>query len=156
VLFHNLIKGSATFVHYKGGGPAQMVDLIAGRVHVHPTSLQDNMALIKSGKVKPIVILNRQRLPLLPDVRTAHEQGWTDFEQPNYFGLVAPAGTNPAILGRLSLELAKIVKSPDIVKTMEAEGAILVGSTPKEFTQYIRGQVERWTRVVKENNIQLE
>ena len=152
VMLHRLINADATFVHYKAGGSSIFPDLLAGRVNVYPASVQNAMMLIKSGKVKPIVMMSLHRDKQLPDVRTAHEQGLANFEQPNYFGFVAPAGTNPAILEKFYAALARTSKDPDILK-LEAEGNTVVASTPAEFTKYIAAQVARWTKLVEEANI---
>jgi tripartite-type tricarboxylate transporter receptor subunit TctC len=152
VMLHRMIGAEATFVHYKSGGPAIFPDLMAGRVNVYPASVQNAMQLIKSGKVKPVVLMSLHRDKQLPDVMTAHEQGLTGFEQPNYFGFVAPAGTNPAIIEKFYQAIARTAKDPDVLK-LEAEGNTVVVSTPAEFTRYIASQVARWTRLVEEANI---
>jgi tripartite-type tricarboxylate transporter receptor subunit TctC len=153
--FHSELKAPATFVHYKGGSQA-VNDVLGGRIHVHPGSLSGMMQWVKQGKLKAIVALSRTRVPQFPDVPTAHESGITDFEQPNYFGLVTTAGTPPGVVEKLSAELRRIAKLPEIVKAVEAEGSVMVASTPAEFNKYIATQISRWSRLVKEKNIKPE
>jgi len=155
VWLHSEIKAPATFVHYKGS--AQMYpDLLSGRIHVHPASLQTAMTNIRSGKTKAIAILSLNRVAPLPDVRTAHEQGFEDFEQPSYLGIVTTARTPAPIVNKISGELAKITKIPEVAKRFEADGTVMVGSTPAQFSQFINKEIPRWVRLVKENNIKPE
>ena len=101
-------------------------------------------------------MMTRTRAAELPDVRTVQEQGIPDFEQPNYFGIVTTARTDPAIINKVSAELQRIARAPDVVKKMESEGSVMVGNTPAEFGKYLAGQVNRWTKMVKEKGITQE
>ena len=143
-----------TYVHYKGGGPAQ-ADLIAGRVHVASMALSTAAALQKAGKLKILGMANLTRNPAYPDIPTLHEQGWKDFEYISWMGVSAPAKTPTAIVNRMSTELSKAVKSPDVVKRLGAEN-LLVGSTPDEFRRVISNETETWRKIVKANNIKVE
>ena len=155
VWLHSEIKAPATFVHYKGS--AQMYpDLLSGRIHVHPASLQTAMGNLRTGKTKALVILSLNRVAPLPDVKTADEQGIDDFEQPSYLGIVAAARTPAPVIEKLSAELARIARIPAIGKKMEADGTVMVGSTPVQFGQFIVKEVNRWVKLVRENNIKQE
>ena len=144
-----------TFVHYKGAAPNQ-VDLMAGRVKVSTMSLSVGVPFIKSGKLRPIVILSPERSTLLPGLRTVAEQGTPDFNYSTLTAILASSAVPAAIVNRLSAELAKITRSPDVVATAEADGTVLVGSTPAQARTYLETEINRWRKLVKENDIEAE
>ncbi len=143
-----------TFVHYKSA--AQIIpDLLAGRVHLTPVTLTTGIPHIKSGKLKALGMANLVRNPAFPDIPTLAEQGLKDFEYSSWHGMVAPAKTPPAIINQLSAELAKVVKSPEVVKRLENETQ-LIGSTPAEFARHIATETDRWRKMIKQSGIVLE
>ena len=152
---HNLAKVDVTFIHYKGAGP-QLVDLIAGRVDVAVMAVLASLPLIKSGKVRPLVIMDDKRSGSLPEVPTAAEQGLTGFSYSNWLGIAAPGATPAAIVNSLSEAIFRVVKMPDVAGPLEAEGIVMVGSTPGQFKQVMITEVERWRKVVQDNHISLD
>ena len=144
-----------TYVHYKGTGPATL-DLVAGRVDTAMEALTTMFPHMKSGKVRAIAITGNRRSPVLPDLPTVAEQGIPGFNFTSWLGIVAPAATPPAIVNKLGQNFAVTAKSPEIVKVLEPEGNIMIGSTPAEFQQLIVAEAQRWKKVVQEANIQLE
>lgn len=149
---HGVTGTSVTFIHYKGAGPA-LVDQIAGRVHVTPTSLFNALPLIKSGKVRPVVLVSGERSPLLPDLRTVAEQGVPGFDYSAWEGIFAPAATPPAIVNKLAGEFGKIAKMPDVLDKFKSDGTIMVGSSAPEFRKHVTTEIARWKKVVQENDI---
>ncbi len=143
-----------TYVHYKGAGPI-VPDLLAGRVHLTPMTLTSALPYIKQGKLKSIGLANLERSPAFPDIPTLAEQGWKDFEYSSWLGVVAPAKTPAAVVNLLSAELARGVKSPDIIKRLSDE-THLVGSTPEQFGRHVGIETERWRKLMKETGIVLE
>ncbi len=142
-----------TYIHYKGSGPAQ-TDLIAGRIHITPMTLTSVMPYLKSGKLKALGLANLGRNPAYPDLPALTEAGWKDFEYSSWQGVLAPAKTPAAIVRLLSTELARVVKSADVVKRLESQTQ-LMGSTPEEFSRHINTETERWRRLMKESGITL-
>ncbi len=110
---------------------------------------------MKSGKIKPIALLTLHRDKHLPAVATADEQGLTGFEQPNYFGFVAPAGKNPAILEKVYAAIAKVAKYPETLK-FEAEVNVIVANKPAELSKYVATEVARGTRLVADEDLKLD
>ena len=104
-----------TFVHYKAAG-ASYPDLMVGRAHATPMTLQTSLPRVKAGKVKAIGVASPQRNALLPDLPTFHEQGVTDFEYSTWMGLLAPEKTPAAIVNKLQAELARIIRHPDVLE----------------------------------------
>jgi tripartite-type tricarboxylate transporter receptor subunit TctC len=143
-----------TFVHYKSA--AQIIpDLLSGRVHLTPVTLTTGIPHIKSGKLKALGMANLVRNPAFPDIPTLAEQGLKDFEYSSWHGMIAPAKTPAAIINLLSAELAKVVKSPEVIKRLENETQ-LVGSTPAEFGRHIATETDRWRKMIKQSGIVLE
>ncbi len=145
-----------TFIHYKGTGPV-FPELIAGRIHAHPTSLAPALPLIKAGKVRAIAIMSDERTRLLPDVSTLQEQGLAPgVGYTTWQGFAAPSGTPAAIVNKLSETFARVAKSPDVAGQLEGDGSVMIGSTPEQFRQVIVNEVAAWRKVVKETGIKLE
>jgi tripartite-type tricarboxylate transporter receptor subunit TctC len=126
-------------VQYKGGGPA-LTDTLAGQVQMNLGSLIQILPHIRSGKLRALGVGGARRNAALPDVPTISEAGVPGYEANNWWGLLAPAGTPPAILERLRQEIAAIPGSPETRKRFEVEGAETV----------------KWSRVVKEAGIKAE
>ncbi len=145
---------SMTFVHYKSA--AQIIpDLLSGRVHLTPVTLTTGIPHLKSGKLKTLGMANLTRNPAFPDIPTLAEQGLKDFEYASWQGVVAPAKTPASIINLLSSELAKVVKSPDVVKRLSHETQ-LIGSTPEQFARHVATETERWRKMIKEAGITLD
>ena len=152
----SLTNIKVTFVHYKGSG-TMYADLLAGRVQVTPVTFTTGLPYIKSAKLKALAGTNLERSKLMPDVLTVAEQGVPGYEYPSWLGILAPGGTPPAIVNKLSVELAKIARAPDVVqKLSDADGSLMVGSTPEQFKQLILTEIGRWKKLVVETGIKLE
>ena len=152
---HTATKSKVTFVHYKGAS-ALTLDLVTGRVHAAPLGLLSVMPLIKSGKLRVLAVMKRQRSPLLPGVPTIAEKDIPGYEYSAWLGFSAPAGTPTPVISKLSENFAKVAKAPDVISAMEAEGSVMVGSSPAQFRQHIQHETERWQRVIQQADIKLE
>lgn len=152
---HSEIKAKVTYVHYKGGGPA-MLDVVAGTADVFPPTVFTALQQVKAGKLRVIAIMSADRSPLLPDARTIAEQGLPGFDFSAWGGILTTGGTPMPVIRKLSLELAKIAKAPDVLQMAKDDGTIMVGSTPEAFQKLVADEIVRWKKVVQENNIKLE
>ncbi len=152
---HNLADIKVTYVNYKGAGP-QLIDLIAGRVDVGVMSVVATMPLIKTGKIRPLAILDEKRSSSLPDVPTAAESGVTGFGYANWVGVAAAGGTPDSITTKLSDAFAKVVHMQEVAGPLEKQAAVMVGSSPAEFRRVMDNEIAVWRRVVKENSITVE
>jgi tripartite-type tricarboxylate transporter receptor subunit TctC len=139
-----------THIPYKGTGPA-LTDLLGGQIQVmfNDTALPH----IQSGKLRALAVTGAKRWPQLPDVPTLAELGMPGYETYNWFGILAPAKTPAAIVTRLNRELVAVMQDPAMKAWMEARGAEAVTSTPEEFAAYIKKDLAKWARVVKEAGI---
>ncbi len=149
---HGVTGTSVTFVHYKGAGPA-LVDQIAGRVHVTPTSLFNALPLIKSGKVRPVVLVSGERSAIMPDLRTVAEQGVPGFDYSAWEGIFAPAATPMPIVNKLAGEFGKIAKMPDVLERFKSDGTLMVGSSAADFRKHVATEIARWKKVVSDHDI---
>lgn len=150
----DITGANMTFVHYKSA--AQIIpDLLAGRAQATPITLSSALPHVKQGKLRMLGMANLERNPAFPDVPTLVEQGWKDFEYSSWQGLVAPAKTPPAIVNLLSSEVAKAVRSPDVIKRLASETQ-LIGSTPEQFARHVSNETERWRKMTKEAGITLD
>jgi tripartite-type tricarboxylate transporter receptor subunit TctC len=142
-------------VPYKGTGP-NLIDLVAGRTQFSAAGTPPFMPHVKSGKLRVVAVGTIRRLPILPDVGTVAEQGYPGFETSQWYGLNAPAKTPEAIVNRLAAESAKAAKSAAVEKQLEPDSAELIGSTPKEFADYIATEQARWKEVVQKAHVKAE
>jgi len=154
-----LFKASAgvdvVHVPYKGTQPA-LTDLLGGRVPVMFDGVITSLPHIRAGKLKAIAVASLTRSQLLPDVPTMTEAGLPGFESVGLATLMAPAGTPPEIVNKVSAEIAAILKAPDVRDQLVAMGLEVVGSSPAEFTQYIRSESAKWGKVIKDAKIKAE
>jgi len=142
-------------VQYKGGGPA-LTDTIAGQVQMNIGSAVQNVPHVSNGKLRALGVGGPHRLAALPDVPTFAEAGLPGAEATNWWGIVAPAGTPPAVIQRLQSEIGAIVDSPETKKRFEVEGADVLHMTSAQFGQHLAAETAKWTRVVKQAGIKAE
>ena len=142
-------------VPYKGAGLA-LNDLMGGQVDVFFMTALSAIPHIQSGKVRPLAVTSMQRLPQLPDVPTMDESGIKNVELASWNGLMAPAGTPKPIVDKLYAEVAKILNDPEVRKTFNDQAAMVVGSSPAEFAERIRKEVQRVTELSKTMKIELD
>ena len=142
-----------THVPYKGTGPAQ-TDLLAGQIQLmfNDTALPH----VKAEKLRALAVTGAKRWSQLPDVPTFAELGIQGYETYNWFGILAPRGTPGAIIGRLNRELVAVMQEPPLQEWMRARGAEPVTGSPEQFAAYIRKDLAKWTRVVKDTGISAE
>ncbi|MFO1110206.1 MAG: tripartite tricarboxylate transporter substrate binding protein [Bradyrhizobium sp.] len=145
-----------THVAYRGSAPG-LTDTIAGHLPImlDPISA-GTVAMVREGKLRVLAVTSAQRSPLLPDVPTLAEAGLPGFQVTGWIGVLAPSGTPPAILKRLSDEITAIMQTPEIRDKMAEAGAIIPPLGPDYFAGFIREESERWQKVVKAANIKAE
>ncbi|MFL5047188.1 MAG: Bug family tripartite tricarboxylate transporter substrate binding protein [Xanthobacteraceae bacterium] len=141
-------------VPYKGA-PAALVDLLGGRVHV-TFSVPTAAAHVKSGELRALAVTGSQRIAVLPDVPTVAEAGLPDLEFGSWNGLHVPTGTPKAIIEKLNGAVAKARNLADVQTRMRDVGLEPEGGTPAEFGEFVRRDVERWGRIVKETGVKME
>jgi tripartite-type tricarboxylate transporter receptor subunit TctC len=144
-----------THVPYRGAAPA-ITDLLGGQIQGVVDNPPTVLGHIADGKLRPLAVAGKQRLAQLPDVPTAAEAGLPGFEASSWFGVVAPAGTPPAIVARLHQEIAKALRLPAMQERFAKSGAQLLGNSPDEFAKQIRDDRTKWGEIIKAANIKAE
>jgi tripartite-type tricarboxylate transporter receptor subunit TctC len=142
------------FVHvpYRGAAPA-LTDLLGGQVEAFFADVPVLMSQITSGKVKALAAASDQRNPMLPNVPTLAEAGYKDTSSDNWYGLLAPAKTPPAVVAKLNAAFVAAINDPAVKDKLIKSGAIPVANSPAEFGKELKEEIERWGKVVRERGI---
>jgi tripartite-type tricarboxylate transporter receptor subunit TctC len=150
-------RTGANMVHipYRGAGPAAL-DLATGRVDFFFVSYSSVLPFLQSGKVRVLAVTSRQRLPALPDVPTMQEAGFAGIEIDTWFGLVAPAATPDAVIGKLNAAFVQAVRDPEVVKQITDQGAEPATNTPSEFAAFVAAQTEQVGKIVRSVGVKAE
>ncbi|MCC7487131.1 MAG: tripartite tricarboxylate transporter substrate binding protein [Burkholderiales bacterium] len=138
-------------VPYKGIPPA-VTDVIGGRVAMLFTTTISAAPHVNAGKLRAVAITSAKRLAAMPDVPTVGET-LPGYRAEAFQGMVAPAGVPAEILARVAAEVGRIVRLPEIAKRFEADGATAVGSTPAEFSAFLREEMKKWGAAIREAGI---
>jgi len=146
-LFKSMTGTSMVHVPYRGGAPA-LVDLLAGRVQLAFASVATTISAIQTGKLRAIAMTGKNRFEGLPGVPTIAESGVPGYEINNWYGIFVPANTPQDIIQRLNAETIKILKKPDVHAKLIAAGLEPIWSTPKEFSDYVRAETDKWRKIV--------
>nr|WP_315595241.1 tripartite tricarboxylate transporter substrate binding protein [uncultured Cupriavidus sp.] len=139
-------------VPYKGAAPA-VADLVAGQVTMMVDNLPSSLPQIQAGKLRALAVTSAARVAELPDVPTMKEVGFDDFQVTAWFGLVARAGTPPAVIAHLHKAAATALAEPQVKLRLAELGGQAGGDTPEHFGQFIDEERQRWARVVKDTGI---
>ena len=142
-------------VPYKGIGLA-FSDLIGGQIQMLLPSIASAVPHIKAGNMRPLAVTSASRSPQLPDIPTVAEAGVPGYDLEVWWGLTGPAGMPKPVVARLNQELNKVLVSDEMKTLLAREGAEPQPTTPQQFGQLIRSDIERWTRLMKDSYIQTE
>lgn len=143
------------YIPYKGGSQA-VTDTIAGQTQVLMNGMLATLPHVQAGKLKVLGVSKSSRVPLLPNVPTLAEQGATGFESGTWQGVLVPATMPPAAVAKLSAELIRIIRSPEIRARLTAQGAEVSTMVPTEFMPFFDKERRNWAAVVAKNNIKLD
>jgi tripartite-type tricarboxylate transporter receptor subunit TctC len=154
-LFKVMAGVQMTHVPYKGSAPA-LQDLIAGQVQLMFDNLPPSLPQIKAGKLRALAVTSAARASALPDVPTVAEAGLPGFEASSWFGVLAPAGTPPAIVAKLNAEIARWLATPEAKEKLAKQGADAAGGSPEDFAKHIAAETAKWAKVVKESGAKID
>ncbi|AQV94641.1 LacI family transcriptional regulator [Cupriavidus necator] len=154
-LLNQMAGTKITHVPYKGTGPA-MTDLLGGSVDLTITTPPPLMGHIAAGKLRPLVVTSKTRLPSLKDVPSAPEAGYPDLDVSSWFAMYAPAGTPKAVIDKLTGEIEKIMRTEAFRKKAEELGAEAKYMNPQQLAQYQQAELVRWAKVIKSADIHAE
>lgn len=142
-------------VPYKGSGPLT-TDLLGGQINLSFDTITPVLAHIKSGKLRALAVTTAKRSRALPDVPTLDESALKGFDLGTWFGVLAPVATPPEVLTRLNTEMVKIINSPDFRRRMDEIGAEPIGNSVEQMAKQIRGDTERFAKLVKDAKVAIE
>jgi tripartite-type tricarboxylate transporter receptor subunit TctC len=154
-LFKSMAKVNLTTVPYKGAAPA-ITDLLGGQIQVMFTTVASAASLIAGGQLRALAVTSAERSLAFPDIPTIAESGVPGYAAESWYGLYAPARTPAEIVERLNKSAARAVQSEAFRKLAVNEGLVMVASPPAELDRYVRGEEERWRRVIHDANIKIE
>jgi tripartite-type tricarboxylate transporter receptor subunit TctC len=153
-LFKSLTKVDIVHVPYKGNVPA-ITDLLGGQTSMSFATMPTVLPQVRAGKLRPLAVLGSTRSPALPEVPTVAESV-PGFDVSNWIGLFGPAGLSPVIVARLNAEVQKIMRSPEIQKRLETEGARFIPMSPEQFAAFQKSEITKWAKTIKDANIKMD
>ena len=142
-------------IPYKGIG-AGFPDLISGRTQLTISSTASMAGLFRSKYLRPLAVTTTQRTPMLPEVPTMAESGLPGFVVTQWHGVLAPAGTPKAVVERVQQGIATVLKAPDVLARLAADGTDAVGSTPTQFTAHMKTERAKWVKAIKDASITIQ
>ncbi len=150
-----MAKLQMTHVPYKGGGPA-LADLIGGQIQVMLENVPSTLPHVKAGRLRALALTGLKRSALVPDLPTLDEAGLKGYEIVGWNGLFVPTGTQANIIAYLHGLTVKMLAQPDVKERLATLGAEGVGNTPDEFRAFVKAEIVKWARVVKEAGLKVE
>ena len=154
-LFKNMAKIDLLHVPYKGGGP-MMTDMLGGHLAIGFTSVLSALPHVKSGKLVMVAAGSPKRSPIVPEVPTIAEAGLPGYEANAWYGVFGPAAMPADTVNKIQRDIARVSAMPDLREKIVTQGGEPVGNTPAEFASFVKSEMAKWSRVVKDANIQPE
>ena len=144
-----------THIPYKGGAPA-LTDLVGGQIQFMLENIPGTLPFAKAGKLRALAVTDLKRSPLLPELPTLDESGLKGYQIVGWNGLFVPAGTPQAVVNKLQSEVAKALTLADVKERLSVMGADGVGDTPQHFAAFIKAEIPKWAKVVKDAGLKVE
>lgn len=154
-LFKTLAGVDMVHVPYKELG-TMVTDLIGGRTQVTMGSLIALLPHVKAGKLRALAVTGSTRSPVLPDLAAVMEAGLPGYEAYGWFGVLAPARTPKEIVAKLNAEMVRILRTPEVRDQLTSQGSEVVANTPDEFAAFIRKEVAKWTKVIRDSGATMD
>ena len=154
-LFKEMAGVDIVHVPYKGSTAAHP-DVMSGQVSMIFDTIPAVLPHIKSGKLRPLAVTGTKRSPLLPDLPTIADAGLPGYAASSWGGVLAPAGTPKATIDKLNAEMVAVLKQPDVQERLTGVGLEPVGSTPAEFEAFMKAEIAKWSKIIKDAGITAE
>ena len=154
-LFKTMAGIDLVHVPYKGGGLA-LTDLIAGHVSIYVDPIITAMQFVQSGKTRALAVTTPRRASVLPDVPTAAEAGLPGYDVTGWYGIVVPKATPKPILDRIQAATRQVLDTPEVKERFKTFGLDPVASSPDEFTRFMRAEIVKWSKVIKDSGAKVD
>ena len=154
-LFKSLAKVDILHVPYKGASIA-LTHILGGEAEMVMVTVPATIPFINSGRLRGLAVLVPERIPTIPKVPTTAEAGMPELVVNTWYGLFTPAGVRPEIIQRINSEVVKFMHAPDVKAMLAKSGLDPATNTPAEFSAYLRADMEKWARVIKDANIRMD
>jgi tripartite-type tricarboxylate transporter receptor subunit TctC len=154
-LFKVLGKVNVTHIPFQGAGPA-LAATMGGQVEMASVALPAAVEMVKGGKVRGLAVTSVKRVASMPEVPTVAESGFPGFEDYTWVGVFAPSKTPPDVVNFLNTEIGKILRTPDFQAKLAGVGFEPVGGTPKEAGDYLKSEITKWSKIIKETGTKVE
>ena len=154
-LFNLISKLDMPAIHFRGAGPSATA-VVGGEPPVGAGAISTPLPFVKSGKLRALAVSSATRVAALPDVPTLAEAGFPGFNDDTWIGIFLPAGTSPAIVQKLNDAINRALQSADMRERLDALAFEPVGGTPPQFAAYVKAEIAKWGKVVREGNIKAE
>jgi tripartite-type tricarboxylate transporter receptor subunit TctC len=151
-MFKSLAHVDIVHVPYRGSGPA-LTDLMGGQIDMMFSTVSSVSQLVKSGQLRALAVTSAQRSPSHPDWPTVAESGVPGYVVESWYGIYAPAGTPAGVIDRLNASLKAAVQAPGFRRNVEEEGLVLDVGEPAQLDRFVRGEADRWSRIIKDAGI---
>ena len=148
-LFKTMAGVNIVHVPYKGS-PAALTSLLSGETVIGITGMPSSWAQVKAGRIRALGVAGARRSASAPDLPTVTESGLRGYEVNSWSGLLAPAGTPQPVIARLNAEVMKILAQPEVRQQLLSQGFEVLGSTPEEFGNFIKTEIVKWTKVIRD------
>jgi tripartite-type tricarboxylate transporter receptor subunit TctC len=135
------------------GTTAVLPDLLAGRLTMSFANIANALPLVREGKLRTFAVSSRQRSAAVPDIPTMAESGYPGFDAVPWFGLLAPAGTPPAVIDKVHRETVRVLALPEVQTSLRTLGLDLIGNAPGEFAEVIKAEIPQWATVIRSAGI---
>jgi tripartite-type tricarboxylate transporter receptor subunit TctC len=154
-LFKSMAGIDMVHVPYKGAGQA-MTDLVSGQVQVFLNNFLAGMSMIRAGKLRALAVTSRKRSPVAPDLPTVAESGMPDYVVTGWYGMFVPAATPAPVVATLHAGAVKALRAKDVSDRLSNEAAVIVGSTPQQFGEFLKAEISKWAAVIRKAQIKPE
>ena len=154
-LFKRMAGVDIVSIAYKGGGPA-VVDLMAGNVQIYFSTIPAALPQVKAGRLRALAVTSGKRVNEIRDIPTVSESGLPGFEVVAWFGMFAPGKTPQPIVKKLNGEIVRILGLPEVREKMSGQGLIPGGNTSEELGVFLKAEIAKWSKLIKEANIRIE
>jgi len=155
-LFKTMAKVDMTHIPYKGGSGQMVSDLIAGQVQLASMGLPPAMPYVKSGRLRVIAVTSAKRSPMLPESPTVAESGLPGYEVTSWYGVFAPPGLAKELVAKLNSDVLAVLGAADLKDRLASLGAEPLPMSPDDFGRYVRDDIAKWAKVVKESGAKVD